>query len=150
MTREQIARVRQSWAILAPVAPRVAQAFYHRLFELDPGLRGIFAHVELTAQGIKFAATLDTLVATLDDPDRMVRDLAGLGRRHTGYGVQSRHYELVGEALLWALEHALTPAWDAELQEAWWGVYLLAASIMKRAGERASGSYTAAIRPEVA
>lgn len=79
----------------------------------------------------------------------MVRDLAALGRRHTGYGVQNRHYELVGEALLWALEHALGQDWDVALQDAWGEVYLLAASIMRRAGQRASGSYAAMPGPPV-
>ena len=147
MTREQIARVRQSWATLAPVAPRLAQAFYHQLFELDPAVRCVFAHVDLTARGIKFAATLDLLVATLDDPDRMVAELAGLGRRHSGYGVSERHYDLVGEALLWALEHALAPSWNAELQEGWSAAYILIASILKRAGQRASGGFPAVTRP---
>jgi hemoglobin-like flavoprotein len=62
-----------------------------------------------------------------------------LGRRHSGYGVQNKHYDTVGAALLWTLEAGLGPDFTGEVREAWASVYALLAQVMQRGsgkGER--------------
>jgi hemoglobin-like flavoprotein len=147
MTPENALLVRQSWAAVEPRAGQFAAAFYQRLFELDPAVQRMFAGTDFPAQGAKFTATLSTIVAALDDPERLVPVLADLGRRHQGYGVRERQYELLGDVLLGTLQSALEPSWTTELHDAWSEAYTLIASIMKRAGNRASGSVPAANAP---
>jgi hemoglobin-like flavoprotein len=44
----------------------------------------------------KLAASLTVVVNALDDPVRLLPALAALGKRHTNYGVEHRHFDSVG------------------------------------------------------
>jgi nitric oxide dioxygenase len=143
MTPERAQLVRESWATLAPVVPRVATTFYQRLFELEPAARALFRAVDHEAQVEKFTVSLTTIVAALDDPETLIPELSRLGRRHQGYGVTDRNYEVGGDALLGTLRTSLGGGWTPELHDAWVETYTLIASIMKRAGQRASGAVAA-------
>jgi nitric oxide dioxygenase len=58
-----------------------------------------------------------------------------LGKRHKSYGVQPRHYDVFGDAMLWTLEIALGASWDKEMAAAWKATYdLLAAAMIEGAG----------------
>jgi nitric oxide dioxygenase len=140
MTPERARLVRESWEQLAPVVPRVAATFYQRLFELDPAARAMFRSVEQAAQVEKLTASISTIVAALDDPETLIPALSQLGRRHQSYGVTARNYEVLGDALLGTLRTTLGAGWTAELHDAWVEAYTLIASVMKRAGQRASGA----------
>jgi hemoglobin-like flavoprotein len=140
MTPHQIDLVRQSWAALGPRAPEVATAFYARLFELDPRVAAWLAHVGLEEHARKFTEAMTALVESLDDPERFVPMLARLGRDHAVVGVTERQYRLFGVALLCALQTALHPSWQADMRDAWAETYVLAVSIMQRAGARLSGA----------
>src|SRR5688572_21864832 len=106
MTPQQIERVRQSFALVAPIADIAATLFYRRLFELDPALRPMFPP-SLDEQGRKLMQMIGAAVGQLDRPKVLVPVLENLGRRHVGYGVEDRHYDTVGAALLWTLEQGL-------------------------------------------
>ena len=65
--------------------------------------------------------------------------LDALGRRHAGYGVEARHYDAVGQALLEALQGRLGVAFTPGVAQAWAGVYGVVASRMQAAAaERAA------------
>lgn len=139
MTPERARLVRESWERLAPV-PRVAATFYQRLFELEPAIRGMFRSVNQDTQVEKLTMSLSTIVAALDDPETLIPELSRLGRRHQSYGVTDRNYEVLGDALIGTLRTTLGSQWTPELQDAWVEAYTLIASVMKRAGQRASGA----------
>jgi hemoglobin-like flavoprotein len=137
MTPHQIELVRQSWAALGSRAPEVATAFYARLFELDPRVAALLAQVGLEEHARKFADAMTALVESLEDPEGFVPMLARLGRDHAAVGVTERQYRLFGVALLCTLQ-AAHPKWHAEMRDAWAETYVLAVSIMQRAGSRIS------------
>ena len=118
MTPENVRRIQDDWAALAPTE-QVAQRFYAHLFALDPSLRTLFASVTWEAQEAKFAATLSSLVAALDEAPEMVAMLGDLGRRHVTYSVLPSHYRTVGQALIATLEDALGPRFNREHRDAW-------------------------------
>lgn len=132
MTPEQKQLVQSTFAQVAPIAPKAAELFYGRLFELDPDLKPLFKG-DMTEQGAKLMKTLGVAVASLNDLDSLVPVLQGLGRDHVAYGVQDAHYDTVGEALLWTLEQGLGDAFTPEAEEAWTEVYTLVAAVMKEA-----------------
>jgi nitric oxide dioxygenase len=146
MTPERARLVRESWERLAPLVPRVAATFYQRLFELEPAARIMFRSVDQDAQVEKLTVSLSTIVASLDDPETLIPELSRLGRRHQGYGVTDRNYEVLGDALLGTLRTTLGTEWTPELHDAWVEAYTLISSVMKRAGQRASGA--TAVMPE--
>lgn len=129
-TMTQIELVQKTFAVVAPIADDVAVLFYRRLFEIDPSLESMFTG-DMTEQRRKLMVMLTAAVKGLPRLDRLIPVLEDLGRRHVHYGVVDRHYETVGEALLWTLEKGLGSAFTPEVKEAWTTVYGVLASTMK-------------------
>jgi hemoglobin-like flavoprotein len=124
--------VRRSWAAVMPISDAAASLFYERLFELDPSVRPLFKS-DLREQKKKLMQTLAVAVDGLSNLDRLAPVLRALGARHAGYMVQDRHYDLVGQALLWTLREGLGNAFTPEVEAAWASVYGLIAQTMKAA-----------------
>jgi len=138
MTSDQILLVRTSWPAIAERADVLTRYFYEHLFAIDDNAARLFAHVDMGAQRVKLAQTLGVVVNALDDVDRLLPVVAALGKRHSHYGVEERHFDSVGEALLWAISDTLGPAFTPELHAAWTVAYALIASVMKRALPRSA------------
>lgn len=130
MSPDQIARVRASWTLLAPIAETAASRFYERLFELDPSLAPLFAAADPATQRRKLVQTLAMVVAGIEDFDRLLPAVEALGRRHDAYGVRPEHYATVGEALLWTLRRALGDAFDDATRAAWADAFAALAGAM--------------------
>jgi hemoglobin-like flavoprotein len=122
MTPEQIARVRTSFALIAPRAEAVGQVFYATLFRLNPTARALFA-ADIGPQVHKLMDMLGTIVRGLDRPQQLQLLFRDLGRRHVGYGVTEEQYDDVGAALLMALREALGADFGEDLEAAWATVY---------------------------
>ena len=133
MTGEQIRLVRVTWLEVAPIADTAARLFYGRLFESDPEIQRLFAHADMDQQRAKLLRTLTVAVGALDKLETIRPALENLGRRHVGYGVEDRHYDLVGAALLWTLQEGLGDRYTAAVREAWTVAYSTLAAIMREA-----------------
>jgi hemoglobin-like flavoprotein len=133
MTPEQKRIVKETWQLVVPIADTAARLFYERLFEIDPTTRTLFKAERLAEQRRKLLQVLAAAVHGLDRLDDLVPVVEDLGRRHAGYGVTERHYQSVGNALLWTLEQGLGPAWTVEARAAWSEVYGLLSGVMQRA-----------------
>jgi len=130
MTPQQIALVRTSWKQVQAHAAAAAAAFYSRLFELDPALRGLFG-TDMRAQSRKLAVTISMAVASLDRLETLAPALRELGRQHVGYGIEDRHYATVGAALLDTLAAGLADAFTPAVRQAWTEAYRVLAETMK-------------------
>jgi hemoglobin-like flavoprotein len=136
VTPDQKLLVQDSFALVVPIADSAAELFYNRLFELDPSLRSLFRG-DMREQGRKLIQMLSAAVAGLDRLESIVPAVRALGQRHAGYGVAARHFDTVGEALLWTLAQGLGPAFTSEVRGAWEAVYgLLAAQMQTGMAER--------------
>jgi hemoglobin-like flavoprotein len=122
VTPEQRLLVQISLDKVRACTPSPVALFYERLFELDPALRPLF-RCDLEAQERRMLDSLGNLVDALDDPESFQSKLWALGRRHVGYGVENRHYETVGAALLWAMEQSLGATFTPEVRAAWTELY---------------------------
>lgn len=129
MTPRQIALVRETFAQVVPIRDQAAALFYGRLFELEPDVRPLF-RADLAVQGQKLMASIAMVVRELDRLDVILTDVKAMARRHVTYGVQERHYAVVGDALLWTLEKGLGAAFTAEVREAWTAAYSTLAGAM--------------------
>jgi len=129
MTPRQIELVKTSFAKIAPLKDQAAELFYCRLFELDPSLRLMFRS-DMTEQKQKLMIAIAMVVAALDKLETILPSVKELGRRHHEYGVQKRHYDVVGAALLWTLEIGLGNGWTRELSDAWATAYTVLATVM--------------------
>ena len=135
MTFEREQLVRDTWALLADRLPALSETFYGRLFEMAPETRDLFRNTDMAEQQRKFVTMMSEIVARLDLPERLVPEVAALGRRHAGYRVTAHDYTLVGDALLWALERELGPAMTPLARLAWMEAYVVMASLMRRGAE---------------
>ena len=122
MNNEQIRLVRESFKQIEPVAQEAGVLFYVKLFKLDPALRRLFKG-KMNEQADKLMQMIGLAVSGLDRIEELLPQLRALGARHSAYGVEDRHYETVGTALLWTLEQALGEDFTAETKEAWTEVY---------------------------
>ena len=132
MNSQQIGLVQASFALVAPIADQAANLFYDRLFQLGPTLRGMFKG-DMAEQKHKLMTMLTVAVNSLTRPESLLPAVQSLGRRHAGYGVENRHYETVGAALLWTLEKGLGEAFTPEVEAAWVAVYIFLATTMQQA-----------------
>ena len=138
MSPEQKEVVRTTWQQVAPIADTAAELFYSRLFEVDPEMKRHFAATDMSAQRRKLVQALDGAVAGLDCPEALVPVLRDLGRRHSGYGVEARHYETVGAVLLWTLAQGLGETWSPQVKAAWSEAYRTIAAAMLAGAEPAA------------
>ena len=132
ITQKQKQLVQTSFAKVVPIAETAADLFYARLFALDPTLKPLFKG-DMKEQGRKLMRTLAVAVNGLDNLEQIVPTVQDLGRRHVGYGVELKHYDTIGAALLWTLEQGLGAAFTKDTGEAWGAVYTLLATAMKDA-----------------
>lgn len=122
MTPAQAQRVRESFALVQPVAAAAAADFYARLFAHDPALRTLFRG-DLAEQGQRLMQMIGSAVALLDRPQALEAALRALGARHVAYGVKPAHYDSVGTALLDTLAHGLGEAFTPPVRQAWVALY---------------------------
>jgi hemoglobin-like flavoprotein len=141
VTSAQVLLVRSSWPSIAANAETLTTRFYAYLFEIDASAGRLFAGVDMTMQRARLTQALAVIVKTLDDQDRLLPAIAALGKRHATYGVEHRHFDSVGEALLRSLGETLGDAFTSEVREAWAQAYALVASVMRRALVRQAASH---------
>ena len=129
MNPADVALVQSSFEKVKPIAADAASLFYARLFALDPDLRPMFKG-DIDAQGRKLMATLGVVIGGLSDLPSVLPAASTLARRHVDYGVAASHYAVVGEALLWTLEHGLGDGWTPAVSTAWSRAYATLSSFM--------------------
>jgi hemoglobin-like flavoprotein len=137
MTPEQISLVQTSWQKVVPIKDKAAELFYGKLFEMDSSLKPMFKG-DLTEQGRKLTAMINTVVNKLDNLAEIVPAVQDLGRRHAGYGVKDDHYATVAGALLWTLGAGLGDAFTPEVKAAWTEAYGILAGAMTEAATAAA------------
>lgn len=134
MSPEQIELVQRTWRKVMPIGDIAAELFYGKLFSLDPTIRLLFTG-DMKDQGRNLTAMISIAVGGLARLENVARAVRDLGRRHASYGVQPRHYPIVGAALLWTLEKCLGEAFTAEVKLAWSEAYGVLANTMQGAVE---------------
>ncbi len=136
MTPQQKHLIRETWRQVVPIAAAAAQLFYKRLFELDPDIRTLFENTDMDAQHARLISSLSSVVGALDEVETIVPVLSELGRRHADYGVEDRHYETVGDALIWTLRQGLGDGWSLAAENAWTAAYGLVSGVMRDAANQ--------------
>jgi hemoglobin-like flavoprotein len=136
LTSDQKRLVQDTFSTIAPIADDAAVLFYRRLFEIDPSLQRMFRG-DMPEQRKRLMQMIAVAVKGLDRFEQLLPAVQDLGRRHARYGVEERHYETVGEALLWTLEKGLGSAFTPEVRAAWTTVYGILAATMKEAARDA-------------
>lgn len=134
-----IRHLRASVALLPMEDLAPADEFYRRLFELAPELRQMFKG-DMALQAKKFSDMLAWMVAHLEQPDELSKELQALGARHRDYGVQIDHYAPLGSALIWMFQRTLGDRFTSEMEEAWLEAYAFISFEAERGSRDAAGT----------
>jgi hemoglobin-like flavoprotein len=135
MEQKTVDLVQSSFKKVLPIADTAVEIFYEKLFIIDPSLKAMFPKNEelMSLQRNKLRDMLAGAVNGLSNLDALVPILQGLGRKHVDYKVEKTHYDMVGLALLQALEAGLGDDFTPEVKGAWAEVYGVMASVMTEA-----------------
>jgi NAD(P)H-flavin reductase/hemoglobin-like flavoprotein len=121
--------LKQSYALIEPVAEKAVGYFYARLFVANPELRSMFP-VTMDTQRKHFAAALARTVWSMDDPQSLTEYLRQLAVDHRKFGVQENHYQVIGETLVATLRTFSGGLWTARAQAAWETAFDQIAAVM--------------------
>lgn len=135
MSPMKVTLLRDSWRNIGPFADGFAQMFYDKLFELSPEIERLFRFADMSAQHRNVLVALNLLVDNAPNLNALTPTLAALGRRHACYGVEERHYEVVGRALVWALQRQLGARFDDSARAVWVELYQQVACVMKESAK---------------
>ena len=130
--------VRESFESVKEYETSVVMLFYGRLFEIAPEARRLFK-IDIREQSRKLVETLNAVTAALDRFEALLPQLADLGVRHAGYGVEPYLYERLRSALLWAMGQALGVEFDAETRAAWESLLTTISAVMLEAAAQHTG-----------
>ena len=133
LTAEQVNIIRDTWRSIGPISNMVPQIFYDRLFEIDPSTKPLFTKTNMPGQHVKLMEALELVAENANDLDSLTPALEDLGRRHVRYGVEDKHYDSVGAALMWTLERGFGAAFTHEVRQAWLLAYQFVSGTMRQA-----------------
>ena len=130
MTAEQGQLVKSSWRGLRGIPGGViGDLFYTKLFFEHPRLKQLFP-ADMQKQNEKLVDMLDYIVSRADDLGSVQEDIIAMAVRHKDYGVKAEHFDMIGKALMWTLEKAMSESWNPDLQNAWAACYRLLSEMM--------------------
>lgn len=140
MDSQQTALIQRTFDHARRIGPHFAATFYNELFLLDPAVRRMFSG-DMVRQGEQLMAFLGYIAAGIRDPETILAAVRELGARHVGYGVEARHYPLVGTALIRTFRHELGAEFTPEARAAWTAAYKVLSDAMIEAayGKTAGG-----------
>lgn len=121
--------LRESFAVAAG-DPELVSRFYDHLFARYPSVRPLFGGRVSPGQREMLTRALVAVIDQLEEPDKLMPNLRGLGARHVRYGVTEQMYPWVGECLLVTLAEACGASWTPRAFEAWRTAYGAIASAM--------------------
>ena len=134
-----IRHLRESVALLPMEDLAPGDEFYRRLFELAPEVRPLFKG-EIGQQAKKFSDMFAWVIANLQHPDELGREMRALGARHRGYGVTIDQYAPLGSALIWMFQRTLGDRFTPEMEEAWLEAYAFISFEAERGSREAAGT----------
>lgn len=122
--------VKASFEHVKPVADAAAMLLTERLFAVAPDTAAAFGDVG-SAERATLMAVMTSVVDSLDDMGKLEPTLVVIGRYGRAHGMQPAHYDRFGEALIWAMSHALGHRWTPEVKAAWKRSYAKIAGLMR-------------------
>jgi methyl-accepting chemotaxis protein len=126
----EVETLEESFDLVAPQGDELMRRFYDRLFEVAPGVKPLFANVDMDRQRKALLNMLIVLRESLHDLDDVVPDLQALGAKHAEWGAQPEHYPVVGEVLLGEMAALGGDAWKPEYTAAWQEAYGVVQDVM--------------------
>jgi hemoglobin-like flavoprotein len=142
MTPAQLRLVRESFNKIAPVATKVGEKFYNRLFAMAPETRKLFKD-DMSYQHEKFMSVVAELVnlhlrSLLSLPaiqseasEAAMPTMRKLGKEHAVWGVIPAHFGLMRTSLMTTLHEFLGDDFTPAVREAWEEAFDIMSKVMR-------------------
>jgi len=128
ISKTVIKAVKSSQSILKQNALEVTTKMYEILFNKNPELKTLFSSAD---QPMKLAQAIIAYSTHIEDLNILRPVLYSISEKHVAANIKSKHYLLVAEALLEAMEIILTKeVFNNELKKAWAEAYYNLAAIL--------------------
>ncbi|NP_001413489.1 anaerobic nitrite reductase GLB0 [Physcomitrium patens] len=144
-SKENEQLVKQSWEILKKDAQRNGINFFRKVFEIAPGAKAMYSFLRDSTIPFEenpkvknharyvFMMTGDAAVQLGEKGAYQVLEskLQKLAATHVNAGVTDDQFEIVKEAILYAIEMGVPDLWSPELKSAWGDAYDMLAEQVK-------------------
>lgn len=122
--------IKSSFEVAKPIGKDVVNKFYEFLWTDYPAAKALFEKTNMDKQKGALLNSLVFIVDNVEKPDKLLPYLKQMGARHTQYGTQESHYDLVGASLLKTFAFFFKDKWTAELKQNWTAAYGVIAKTM--------------------
>lgn len=133
LTEHTIATVKSTVPLLAENGQAITQEFYKRLFANNPDLQHIFNMAnQRSGGGGQSSALADAVFAyakNIDQIEVLVPAVQRIASKHASIGIEPKHYPIVGENLIAAIQDVLELPDNHEALIAWEEAYGVLAQI---------------------
>lgn len=125
LSKESIAIVKSTVPVLETQVNAITQAFYKRLFQNHPQLKGVFnmTHQAKGSQPKALATAIFQYARHIEQPEVLKAAIGMIAEKHVSLNVSPAQYEVVGENLLAAIKEVLGEAATPEVLNAWAEAY---------------------------
>lgn len=142
MTPSQIRAVHNSYAKIEPIAQKVGEKFYNRLFAMAPETRKLFPE-DMSQQHLAFMNVVSQLVnlhlrslislpvTQADNAEAAMPTMRKLGKDHAKWGVIPAHFVLMRKSLMDTLAEMLGADFTPDLHTAWLDAFDVMAKVMQ-------------------
>lgn len=131
LSEQTIATVKSTVPLLAEHGPAITHEFYKKLFINNPDLQHVFnmANQRSSTQSTALADAVFAYANNIDQIEVLVPAVKRIASKHASIGVEPRHYPIIGENLLAAIQDVLQLPDGHEALVAWEEAYNVLAQI---------------------
>lgn len=131
LTEETKSIIKATIPVLEEHGDEITTAFYKHMFEEHPELLNIFnkTNQKLGRQQTALAQTVIAAAKHIDHLEAIIPNVNQIAHKHRALQIKEEHYPIVGENLIWAIQHVLGDAATPEIVDAWTKTYGVIADV---------------------
>lgn len=131
LSEETKSIVKATIPVLEEHGTEITSAFYKHMFEQHPELLNVFnkTNQKLGRQQTALAQTVIAAAKHIDHLEAIIPNVNQIAHKHRALEIKPEHYPIVGENLIWAIQHVLGDAATPEIVDAWTKTYGVIADV---------------------
>lgn len=131
LSEETKSIIKATIPVLEEHGDAITTAFYKHMFEEHPELLNVFnkTNQKLGRQQTALAQTVIAAAKHIDHLEAIIPNVNQIAHKHRALEIKPEHYPIVGENLIWAIQHVLGDAATPEIVDAWTKTYGVIADV---------------------
>ncbi|MCU7557560.1 globin domain-containing protein [Macrococcus capreoli] len=131
LTEETKSIIKSTIPVLEEHGEAITSAFYKHMFAEHPELLNVFnkTNQKLGRQQTALAQTVIAAAKHIDHLEAIIPNVNQIAHKHRALEIKPEHYPIVGENLIWAIQHVLGDAATPEIVDAWTQTYGVIADV---------------------